>query len=245
MAEGGDEFGYDNPTFENDNDDSDFLITSSDIKAAALLIPEREEKLSVTAPFVPSGFSTPYHGGEEIEMPSYDERTTLIQTVTNEDIQRRLDNLRNKDTGMIRTDIPAPPKLEDFIDVESEIQKVKNFIKSRFPNAEVEKMNLQFSKNPKKRFDIVIKGPKTGETKVLLDNGSGFQKKFLNLTFVIKSLGESYEELSHKQSQIIHEETQKLLKDQILLKDAEAEVLQKPDKKDKILDKGRYRQKNF
>ena len=96
-------------------------------------------------------------------------------------------------------------------------------IKARFPNAKVENMKLQFSTDPKKPFEIVVKGPKGGQTKVFLDDGSGFQKKFLNTTFIKKSLGESFEELSRKESQSIYEETQNLLKDEVSLKDAEAE----------------------
>ena len=38
-------------------------------------------------------------------------------------------------------------------------------------------------------MDIVILGPKGGETKVVLNDGSGLQKSFLNLTFVKKALG--------------------------------------------------------
>ena len=229
MAEGGDEFGYDNPILENDNDDSDFSLTIEDINAVSSMIPETEEKLSVTAPFVPSGSSTPYHGGEAFEMPSYDERTHLIEKNSFEDIVRRLDNLRNTNTGMLRTDVPAAPKLIDFIDKDDEIGKVKKFIKDRFPNAKVDNMKLQFSTNPKKPLETVIKGPKGGETNVLLDDGSGFQKKFRDATFIKKSLGESYEELRSKEAQFIYGETQKLLKDKIHLKDAEAEKKKQND----------------
>ena len=38
-------------------------------------------------------------------------------------------------------------------------------------------------------MDIVILGPKGGETKVVLNDGSGLQKSFLNLTYVKKVLG--------------------------------------------------------
>ena len=225
MAEGGGEFGYDNPILDNDldNDDSNLPFTYSDIEAAALLIPETEEKLSVTAPFVPSGSSTPYHGGETFEMPSYDERTPLIERNSVENIERRLQALRNPITGMLRTDVPAPPNRRFLIDEGIEIQKVKNLIKPRFPNAKVENMNLQFSTDPKQPFEIVLKGPRGGQIKVLLDDGSGFQKKFLNTTFIKKSLGNSYEELSRIEAQSIYGETQNLLKDEVLLKDAESE----------------------
>ena len=237
MAEGGGDFGNDNTILENDldNDDSDLPFTMSDINAAASMIPETEEKLSVTAPFIPSGSSTPYHGGETIELPSYDERTPLFVRDSVEDIERRLQSLRNPTTGMLRTDVPAPPNPRDLIDEGVEIQKVRKFIKDRFPNAKVKNMNLKFSADPKKPFDIVIKGPQGGETKVLSNNGSGFQKKFLNATFIKNNLGESYEELSRKEAQIIYSETQNLLKDEISLKHAESE-------KKKLNDAQRIRQ---
>ena len=38
-------------------------------------------------------------------------------------------------------------------------------------------------------MDIVVLGPKGGETKVVLNDGSGLQKSFLNLTYVKKALG--------------------------------------------------------
>ena len=68
-----------------------------------------------------------------------------------------------------------------------QIERVKNLIKARYPNAKVERMVIAFSN--KRPMDIVLLGPKGGETKVVLDDGSGLQSKFLNLTFVKKALG--------------------------------------------------------
>ena len=64
---------------------------------------------------------------------------------------------------------------------------MKNLIKARYPYANVDNLVIAFSK--KRPMDIVLLGPKGGETKVVLDNGSGLQSKFLNLTFVKKALG--------------------------------------------------------
>ena len=47
-------------------------------------------------------------------------------------------------------------------------------------------------------MDIVVKGPKGGETKIIKDNGSDFQKSFLNLTYVKRALGESFEQIRQK-----------------------------------------------
>ena len=240
MADGGFDFGYDDPDLDykidhDDYDDDDDGEDNSFLAQRKRAIAEKQKTLNETAPFRPGFSSTPYHGGESVEMPSYDERTPLIERDSVEDIERRLQNLRNPTTGLLRTDVPAPPNPRDLIDEGVEIQKVRNFIKARYPNAKVDEMNLKFSTDPKKPFEIVVKGPRTGETKVLLNDGSGFQKKLLNATFIKKSLGESYEELSRKESQIIYGETQNLLKDKIGLKNAEAE-------KEKLNDAQRMRQ---
>ena len=227
MAEGG-YFGYDDPDLD-DNLDDDLPFTKEDIEAAARMIPDTENTLNETAPFNPGLSSTPYHGGESYEMPSYDERTPLIEKDSIDDIQRRLENLRNPITNLLRTDVPPPPNALDFIDKEAEIQKARNFMKDRYPNAQVENMKLQFSSDPIHPFDIVVIGPRSGQTKVFLDDGSGLQKKFLNASFVKKSLGESYEELSRKESQIIFSETQNLLEDKVSLKKAEAERKKQDD----------------
>ena len=68
-----------------------------------------------------------------------------------------------------------------------QIQRVKNLIKAEYPNAKVDNMVIRFSK--KRPMDIVLLGPKGGETKIVLDNGSGLQKSFLNLPSVKKALG--------------------------------------------------------
>ena len=191
MAEGGNEFGYEDPKLDYalDNDDDKYQLTKDDIIDVARMIPSTENTLNETAPFVPSGSSTPYHGGEVLEMPSYDERTPLFERDSVEDIEKRLQNLRNPRTGMLRTDVPPPPNAIDFIDKDAEIQKARNFIKDRYPNAQVDKMNLKFSSDPKKPLEIVVMGPRGGQTKVLLDDGSGLQKKIPQFIFCKKIFG--------------------------------------------------------
>ena len=68
-----------------------------------------------------------------------------------------------------------------------QIQKVRDFIQARYPNADLTKLSICFSF--KKPMDIVVLGPKSGETKIILDNGSDFQKSFVNLTFAKRALG--------------------------------------------------------
>ena len=55
-------------------------------------------------------------------------------------------------------------------------------------------------------MDIVVKGPKGGETKIIKDNGSDFQRSFLNLTYVKKALGESFEQIQEKANRELIEE---------------------------------------
>ena len=59
-------------------------------------------------------------------------------------------------------------------------------------------------------MDIVVKGPKGGETKIIKDNGSDFHKNFLNLTYVKRALGESFEQINEKERRGLIEERRKL-----------------------------------
>ena len=59
-------------------------------------------------------------------------------------------------------------------------------------------------------MDIVVKGPKGGETKIIKDNGSDFQRSFLNLTYVKRALGESFEQINEKEKRSLIEERRKL-----------------------------------
>ena len=47
-------------------------------------------------------------------------------------------------------------------------------------------------------MNIVLLGPKGGETKIIKDNGSDFQKSFLNLEYVKSVLGKSFEEIQQE-----------------------------------------------
>ena len=59
-------------------------------------------------------------------------------------------------------------------------------------------------------MDIVVLGPKGGEVKIIKDNGSGFQKSFLNLTYVKKALGTSFKETQKRANRELIEERKKL-----------------------------------
>ena len=53
-------------------------------------------------------------------------------------------------------------------------------------------------------------GKKGGETKIIKDNGSDFQKSFLNLTYVKNALGGSFEQIQRKTNQEIIRDRKKL-----------------------------------
>ena len=101
------------------------------------------------------------------------------------------------------------PTVENPLSLEEkqiEIQRVSDFIKKRFPNADLSKLVISFSSSSKKPMDIVIKGPKGGETKIMKGNGRDFQKSFLNLTYVKRALGESFEQIQQKANRELIEE---------------------------------------
>jgi len=59
-------------------------------------------------------------------------------------------------------------------------------------------------------MDIVVVGPRGGETKILLENGKGFSANFLKKTFVKNSLGPRNEEIICEDRSSIREECSKL-----------------------------------
>ena len=184
MATGG-EFGYEDKglddKIDNDGRDNDW----------------DDDQHDVTRPFNPTTASTPYHGGEQHEMqtmqneqsglPSYDEKTPLLST---SDIERRLGALRQDPrTGIIDTThmMDASINLLSEEDRAKQIERVKKLIKANYPNAKVDSLVIGFSK--KRPMDIVVLGPRGGETKMVLNDGSALQQSFLNLTYVKKALG--------------------------------------------------------
>ena len=110
MAEGG-EFGMDQPdldhTLDYDDDDDD----------------DDEQETNRTQPFQPGTVSTPYHGGEEIEMQiRQQEQSGLPEISFDEDI----------------------PLLGSFIhqdDKPALLERAKDFIKRRFPRVDFGKLD--------------------------------------------------------------------------------------------------------
>ena len=211
MAEGEDPYVYKaHDPYVYDDDDPNAVAHPYDYKA------------DETAPFVPNGASTPYqaHGQEEIQMKSFQEQSgrpgpSYAETSFGgtEDLERRLANLRRNHITQMLDTTEKIPTVENPLSLEEkqiEIQRVRDFIKKRFPNADLSKLVISFSSSSKKPMDIVIKGPKGGETKIIKDNGSDFQKSFLNLTYVKTAVGESFEVLRQKENEKILKEKKKL-----------------------------------
>ena len=182
--------------------------------------PDDNDDADETTPFSPNGASTPYQTRpqEEMEMKTFQEkggRPGSSYTETSfggtEDLERRLANLRRDAiTGMLNTtNIPNvdknPLTYEETI---REVERVRAFIRTRFPNADLSKLVIGFS--TKKPMDIVVLGPKGGETKIIKDNGTDFQKSFLNLTFAKRALGKSFQEIQEESNQQLIKEKKEL-----------------------------------
>ena len=180
-----------------------------------------DDNADQTTPSFPNGASTPYqsHVQEEMEMKTFQEKsgrpgTSYTETSFGgtEDLERRLDNLRrDRITGLINTE--GIPVVENPLSAEErgkEIMRVREFIRKRYPKADLSKLVISFSTKENKKMDIVVLGPKGGETKIIKDNGTDFQKKFLNLSFIKSALGKSFVEIQQESNQQIIKEKKEL-----------------------------------
>ena len=171
-----------------------------------------DDNADQTFSFGPPHSSTPYN--EEMEMKTFQEKKSGLPETSyaetsfggTEDLEKRLADLRRDAiTGLLNTtEIPNAENPLSLEEKQREIQRVRDFIKTRYPNADVSKLVISFSS--KKPMDIVVLGPKGGEVKIIKDNGSGFQKSFLNLTYVKKALGTSFKETQKRANRELIEE---------------------------------------
>ena len=227
MATGGDTggdtftFGEDKP---EDDDDDEQEVKRQEVN-------KQEDNRQET--FAPMRASTPYHDWDQYEMepmqeqsglpdPSYEETPLLSGSVRVADIERRLAALRHDPlTGIINTtqmmDVSINPLSPE--DRAKQIEIVKKFIKDRYPNADFKKLVIRFS--TKKPMDIVVVGSKGGETKVVLNDGSGLQKSFLNLTYVKRALGQQAEQIIEEDRNTAAQQRQRLEEAEKQLREAE------------------------
>ena len=228
MAEGGGEFGFHDSKLDDVIDNDDIYDDDESIS----VLSEEEQEVDSTQPFKPTTASTPYHGGEQHEMqtmqheqsglPSYYERTPLLST---SEIERRFATLReNPMTGIINTtqmmDTSINPLSEE--DREKQIQRVKKLIKDEYPKAKFDKLVIAFSK--KNPMDIVVLGPKGGETKIVKNDGSGLQQSFLNKTFIKKVLGPPGREIINQADVHIKKRQKELEKERENFKSKDEEI---------------------
>ena len=207
MATGGDTFAFEDKSLDDkiDNDEEEV----------------NREEVNRNRNFKPTRASTPYHDWSQYEMEpmqeqsgpdtSYEEPPLLSGSIRDADIERRLAALRRDPiTGIINTtrmmDTSINPlSLEDR---EKQIEIVKKLIKDKYPNAKVDSLVIRFSrKNP---MDIVVVGPKGGETKIVLNDGSGLQKSFLNQTYVKRALGQQAEQIIEEDRNTAAQQRQRL-----------------------------------
>ena len=73
-------------------------------------------------------------------------------------------------------------------------------------------------------MDIVVFGPKGGETKIVLNDGSGLQKSFLNQTFVKKALGPPGREIINREEVNMMKRQKELEKERGNLKSIDEEI---------------------
>ena len=168
-----------------------------------------DDNADQTFSFGPPHSSTPVAYNQEMEMKTIqEEKSGLPETSYAEtsfggtaDLEKRLADLkRDSITGLLNT--TKIPNVENPLSNEErkkEIQRVRDFIQKRYPKADFSKLVIRFSS--KKPMDIVVLGKKGGETTIIKDNGSDFQKSFLNLTYVKNALGRSFEQIQTKANQ--------------------------------------------
>ena len=137
MAEGGYEFDYEDPDLDHklDNDDDDNYTGDE------------------TTPFLPGSASTPGPNGEEIPMKTMQKEKSGLPSyaetsfgVTDGELERLRSLRENPITGLLDTTkdviLENPLSEEDKL---LEIQKVRNFIKKLYPNANISKLVISFS----------------------------------------------------------------------------------------------------
>ena len=135
----------------------------------------------------------------------------LSGSIRDADIERRLAALRQDPrTGIINTtqmmDTSINPLSEE--DRAKQIERVRRLIKANYPNAKLDGLVIGFSK--KRPMDIVVFGPKGGETKIVLNDGSALQRSFLNLTYVKKALGQQAEQIIEEDRNTAAQQRQRL-----------------------------------
>ena len=187
--------------FGYDDPDLDYQIDHDDDD-------DDDQEVNRTQPLQPGAASTPYHGGEQHEM----------QTMMHEQ------------SGLPDTSYEETPLLEPE-ERQRILSRVLNFIKSRFPRADLGKIDpIGFSKKGTKT-DIVSFGPKGGETKIFKKEG-GFQKSFIDR--FSKYLGPSTEEIIAQDRNTAIEQRQRLAEAERQQREADIIAAQRDEESQEI-----------
>ena len=113
-------------------------------------------------------------------------------------------------TGLL--DISSNPTVENLLSLEEqkeEIENAKRFIKNRYPNVDFKKLGpIVYSK--KTPLELVVLGPKGGESPLFLKNGSDLVQSALNKTFIKNALGPRGDEIITKASEDIRKKQKEL-----------------------------------
>ena len=153
-------------------------------------------------PEEPDGASTPA-GGESIPMTA---RTSIPQ-----------------ERGSLIDETPdSIPTVSEVDEEEREgrIERLKNFIKDKFPNVDFYKLGpIGLGKKPENRFSFVKFGSRTGESRIMKADNSDLLKSFVDSNK--KALGKSAEELTAEKTQEEKDLRLKLLEEEKQLKDKE------------------------
>ena len=175
---------------------------------------DEEEEVDTTRPFQPDAASTPYHGGEQVE----------------------LQTMHHEHSGLPDTSYEETPLLGDFLSPEektSKVEEVKDFIKKRFPKVDLERLGpIGFGKKSGNQASIVSFGPKGGETKILKSGSSDFLKSFTDKNSA--ALGPRAEDIIFEDRDSIRETRQTLKEAEIQLKQAEKLSSQREEEKKKL-----------
>ena len=190
MAEGGGEFGVDQPDLDDQLDDkNDDSNDDSDVE------------LNTTGPFQPGTSSTPYQGGEQIEMQ----------------------NMQNEQSGLPDTSYDQIPLLGSFTHQEDRpayLERARDLIKRRFPKVNFGKMPpISFGKKSGNENKIVTIGPRGGESEIFKKDGESLLKSFSDKFKT--SLGPEAESLIAQDNQEIRNERLRLREAEKQLRDAE------------------------
>ena len=149
---------------DDDDDDNNFDFSKYDIHGNPI-------GSETTQPFEPGGASTPA-GGESIPMTT---RTSFPQ-------ER---GPRTEETSFTTPPDSIPTVSEvDFVDEEEkekQLEKVKKFIKDKFPKVDFGKLGpIGFGKKIENQFKFVKFGGKGGESRIIKADNSGLLKTFVD-----------------------------------------------------------------